>query len=96
MDEYKLVAERERAHLAQQIENNPVWQEAWEGFAKNLRGHMEAPESTDEVVLAARQGLLMMKRVRDHIEKAMQTGKMAAFEMERSKDGRSNTGSSQH
>ena len=81
-DESKLLAERERAHLARQVIDNPVWQDAWTRYEETLKAHMLEPKSTDETVLVARQGILLMKRVRTHIEKAMETGKLAELQLE--------------
>lgn len=83
VDEHALIRERERAHLAQQVIDNPVWQEAWAGFAENLQAHMVAPGTTDEAVLEARRGYLVLQRIRKQFEKAMETGKMAELQLER-------------
>ena len=95
MDEHKLIRERKRAHLAKQLLDNPVWQEAWTRYEENLRGHMEDPASSDEVVLTAHKALVVLKRVKRHIESTIDTGKMAEMELERSKDGNSR-GSQEH
>lgn len=89
LDEHKLIRERERAALAQQILENPIWQEAWEGYSSNLRAHMESAASSDDVVLEAHKALVVLKRVRKHIEQAVETGRMADLQLERSKDGES-------
>lgn len=88
MSEHQLIREQERAHLAKQITENPVWEEAWTALTENLRAHMEAPELSDEVVLEARRGLLILKRVREQIERVVNTGKLAQIELERIRDGR--------
>ena len=82
MDEHKLIRERERAHLAKQIVDNPVWQDAWTVYEETLKAHIFEPKSSDEAVLVARQGILLMKRVKAHIEQAMKTGEMAAIQLE--------------
>ena len=81
-DEHQLLTERERGTLAQQIVENPVFMDAWESCADNLRAHMENPSVPDEVVLEARRGLLILNRVRAAVEEAMTTGKMASIQLD--------------
>lgn len=83
MSEHDLIRERERAHLAKQVLDNPAWQEAWGWYADTLKAHLIAPDSSDETVLAARQAFLILNKVKRHIEKAMETGKMAEIQLER-------------
>lgn len=81
-DEHQLIKERERAHLAKQVIENPVWEEAWSHYQDTLRAHMENPEATDDTVLEARKGLIVLNRIRRRIEQAMTTGDMAAMQLE--------------
>ena len=88
MTESLLLKERERANLAKQVLDNPLWQEAVEKVAKSYRSTMESETATDEAALEARRSLHLLKQVQRQIETVMQTGKMADMELERIHRGR--------
>lgn len=90
MDEHKLISERERGALAEQILDNPLWQEAYEMLTYEL---VEAWRTTAVSQREEREKIyLMLTAVEDafrQIESVFQTGKMAERQIEDKRDGRS-------
>ena len=76
-DEAKRIKERERAGLARQILDNPIWGEAWEKITSNLLGNMEDARLDMESTYEAKRQLLAVRVVRKHLEDLVTTGAMA-------------------
>ena len=78
MDENKLINEQNRAHLAKQIEDNPVWIDAWERY---IDGIWNSWKNTAPDDVAARErayiALKVAASVRKEIRQVIVTGKMA-------------------
>jgi hypothetical protein len=80
-DEGKLTAERERGHKARQVLDNPVFKETWDRIDANLIAAMSSSTATDEAVLEARKGLIVLRRVRKEIEREFETGNLANIQL---------------
>lgn len=81
--EHRLIKERERAHLAQQITSNPIWQEAWSRYEDEMiRAWRQAPARDTEGREALWLSLKAAERVRGHIESVITTGKLAEKQLE--------------
>jgi hypothetical protein len=80
-DETKLAAERERGHKARQVLDNPVFKETWDRIDANLIAAMSSSTATDEAVLEARKGLIVLRRVRKEIEREFETGNLANIQL---------------
>ena len=81
MDEHKRIKEREEGDKARQILENPVFVDTWAKMDANLLSRMTDPGADDEVVLEAKRGLVILRRVKSEIERTMQTGQMAVMEL---------------
>ena len=83
-----LTEESQRGVFAKQVIENPIWQEAWEKYETNIRAWIEDPNTPDDVVLQARQRLLLLRQVKRDVQKVMETGLLAETEMERIRNAR--------
>ena len=91
-NERELIKERERAHLAQQIEDNPLWSEFFEEFESKLLHAWKTSQSAD-----FREDAWRFSQVADQFRKfitqSIRTGKMAEIalaEMQEKEDDRTN------
>lgn len=82
-DEHKLIAERERGHLAKQIIDSPIWDEAWELYIDGIWNSWRNTEPNDtEARERAYVALHVAAQVRKHITNTLTTGKMAEQALE--------------
>ena len=93
MEEHKLVAERERAHLAQQIVDNPLWDETKKMITDTL---IETWQSTVPKQIEEREQIWNMlhaaNTVFEQIETVIVTGSLAERQLEKeNQNGRSTT-----
>ena len=75
-DEHALIKERERAHLAQQLIDNPLWSEFFETLETNLIKSWKDAKSTEYREDAWRH-VNVMTQLRKYVEETIRTGKMA-------------------
>ena len=80
-DEHQLIRERERGAKAQQILGNEIFQDVWSAMDANLTAAMTSPSATDEAVLEARRGLIILRRVKAEVERVLKTGEMANIQL---------------
>ena len=82
----KLVAERERAALAQQLFDNPLWDEAWEIQIEGIWNAWRKSDPGDtESRERAYMALKAVENTRKHIKTIITTGKMAEQSLEEDK-----------
>lgn len=78
MDEAKAVAERDRAHAAARLLEDPLMVEAVQACNDKLwREFAESPISDDETRRNARIGLDMLNRIVANLRKHIESGKLA-------------------
>lgn len=85
-DESKLRHELDRAVLAKQIMDNPLWVEAWDAVRDRCLSTWEGgttPEQREE----AWQTLRVAKKVRRAFEQVIQTGQLAERQLEELNNG---------
>lgn len=87
-DEPKRIKERERGTLARQIFDNPLWDEAYTSLADTLLTDMLRPDIDGEQTLIRKRELLALHSVKRYLATIMDTGKMAATQLEEARDGR--------
>lgn len=82
-DEHQKARERERAALAQQLVDHPLWAEAWEEHETQLMEQWRLSKARDT---EGRENIWLMlkigQKVRKRIEKHIETGKLVALEDE--------------
>lgn len=87
-DERARRAEVERGHQARQITEHPLWSELWEGYRSTLLERITDPTSPDDVVLEARRMLILCERVQRDLGAILETGHLAAMQLEEHERGR--------
>ncbi len=78
----KREGEIKRSHQAQQILGNPLWVESWEEITRNLLAHMEDMTFGPEETYEAKRQLAAVRTVRKRLETLIETGKLAAMQLE--------------
>ena len=88
-DERKLINEVDRARLAKQITDNPLWLESWDVLTTKLVSAWTKSKDEDREKRERLYALLRAtESARAYIEQIIETGKMAAVslsELERSR-----------
>lgn len=87
-DESKRIKERERAVLAVQIFDNPLWDEAYTSLADTLLTDMLRPDIDGEQTLIRKNELLALHSVKRYLATIMETGRMASIQLQEARDGR--------
>lgn len=80
-DEAKRIQERDRARLAKQILDNPVWIEAWDQVTTNLLANMEDSRLGETETYEAKRQLLAVRVIRKQFENVVTTGRMAEVQL---------------
>lgn len=88
-DEHKRIEERERAHLAKQITNNPLWEETWNAVQSILteqwmNSAMDSSTRRENIYLQ----LSAARAVKTAIEQILLTGEMAEMQLQERSNGR--------
>lgn len=88
-DEHKRIEERERAHLARQITQNPLWAETWNAIESLLTAQwahsaMDASERRENIYLQ----LNAARAAKKAIEQVLLTGEMAEKQLQERSNGR--------
>lgn len=88
-DEHKRIEERERAHLARQITDNPLWADVWERMEALLaeqwaHSDLGASERRENIYLQ----LKAARAAKKAIEQILITGEMAEMQLKERSNGR--------
>ena len=88
-DRQARVKERERATLARQIFDNPLWDEAYTSLVNRQLERMLAKAADGEETLECKRSVLALRDLKGYLETIMQTGKLAQAQLEKDQeDGR--------
>ena len=90
-DEHRRIKERERGQQARQIFDSPLWAEAYEALANEQMALILAATTPDDEVLECRRQILALHQVKRRLESVMQTGQMAAMQLEEAHSGTDRT-----
>jgi hypothetical protein len=88
------IKERERAELARQIFDNPLWDEAYTALINRQLARMLNSAAEDAESLECRRRAIALKDVKGYLETVMRTGEMARVQLEQeeeAKDGAKRT-----
>lgn len=78
-----LYTERERGQSAEQVLNNPIWQEAWTAYRLRILEEIEAaPSNNTDMVMHLKRLLAACSAAKGHMERIMKEGQIAAASIE--------------
>ena len=86
-DEHKLLIERDRGAKAAQVLDNVIYQDAWARMEANLLATMTAPNTTDDAVLEAKRGLVILTRLQKELKTELETGQLAGMQLQEQTNG---------
>ena len=87
-DETRRKDEVTRGLQAQSVLDAPIWAESYEAVVNQKLSRLLAPECGDEETLECKRQILALHAIKRKLETEMQTGMLAAKQLEESKRGK--------
>jgi hypothetical protein len=86
-DEDGRIEETTRAERARQLIGNPLWQETFQMMEDGLMDRLMAAD-TGEVAMGYKNGLNMLRQIKQEFETCLETGKLANIQLEKIRERR--------